>query len=164
MRTPRWATEHEEKGCHAVFGGDSNGFSPEIFSRIGGEIYIAGLNDASLKLPESASESKPDPEIVKNLMQTAKKMLGAPEMEDDLQVVREGLCFRPITKRGPPIVCRVPDQMLGEMSTRGGGDGGVFVAAGHGPWGISQSLGTGKVMAELIDGQAPSVDIKGLSI
>ncbi|KAI9870383.1 MAG: hypothetical protein M1830_004315, partial [Pleopsidium flavum] len=39
VKSPRWAKEHEEKGCHAVFTTDSSGFSPEIFSRVGGEIY-----------------------------------------------------------------------------------------------------------------------------
>ena len=36
VRSPRWKTEHEEKGCHAVFATDMEGFSPEVFSRIGG--------------------------------------------------------------------------------------------------------------------------------
>jgi len=40
----------------------------------------------------------------------------------------------------------------------------VFLAAGHGPWGISNSLGTGKVMSEMIEGQETSVDIRGLGL
>jgi glycine/D-amino acid oxidase-like deaminating enzyme len=35
------------------------------------------------------------------------------------------------------------------VGTRGTREGGVFIAAGHGPWGISLSLGTGKVMSEI---------------
>jgi len=58
-------------------------------------------------------------------------MLGLSSGEDDLQVVRQGLCFRPVTARGPPIVCRVPDTKLGDgFATRGGGEGGLFIAAG----------------------------------
>lgn len=40
---------------------------------------------------------------------------------------------------------------------------GIFVAAGHSVWGINNSLGTGKVMAELLlDGKATSADIRHL--
>ena len=49
---------------------------------------------------------------------------------------------------------------LGEgIATLGGAEGGVFLAAGHGPWGISQSLGTGKVMAEMVEGTELSAKI-----
>lgn len=68
------------------------------------------------------------------------------------------------------------------IQTLGGDKGGIFVAAGHGAWGravsnvphlgqhtnqtpgISQSLGTGKVMTELICGQPTSVSIKALAL
>jgi len=78
-------------------------------------------------------------------------------------VVRAGLCFRPVTERGVPYVTRLKDEQLG-IKTRGGGEGGVFVAAGHGPWGISLSLGTGKVMAEMMAGRETSADVSGLGI
>ena len=83
--------------------------------------------------------------------------------EGDLEVVRSGLCFRPVTNSGLPILCRVPDDRLG-VSTRSGAEGGVFVAAGHGPWGISLSLGTGKVMRELMLGKDTSADIDALNV
>ena len=45
----------------------------------------------------------------------------------------------------------------------GNADMGIFVAAGHSVWGINNSLGTGKVMAELLlDGKATSADIRHL--
>lgn len=87
--------------------------------------------------------------------------------KDDLEIVREGLCFRPVTSKGPPIVTRIDDKHLGGIKTRGsgdGGDGGVFLSAGHGPWGISKSLGTGLVMSELIEGQKPSANIRSLGL
>ncbi|KAL9083644.1 MAG: hypothetical protein Q9159_005653 [Coniocarpon cinnabarinum] len=132
VRSPRWMKEHEGKGCHAVFATDTNGFSPEIFSRIGGEIYIAGLNDASLKPPDVAGNSKPDVRSIERLKSVATQMLGVPGAEDDLEVVREGLCFRPVA-RGNPILGRIPDDRLsakGQLRTQGGSLGGVFVAAG----------------------------------
>ncbi|KAJ9662543.1 hypothetical protein H2201_006031 [Coniosporium apollinis] len=164
LKSPRWSAEHEEKGCHAVFATDNLGFSPELFSRIGGEIYIAGLNSTAIPLPEVSTDAKISEEAVQQLKQVANRMLGLPGQED-LEVLREGLCFRPVTNSGRPIISRIPDNKLGGgFSTRGGGEGGVFVAAGHGAWGISHSLGTGKVMSELIEGLPTSANIKALAL
>jgi glycine/D-amino acid oxidase-like deaminating enzyme len=164
VKSPRWKTEHEEKGCHAVFTTDEAGFSPEIFSRIGGEIYVAGLNDASIPLPVLATDSKIDENSIAQLQNTTKLLLGLSGGVDDLEIVRKGLCFRPVTARGTPILGRIPDEKLGGVGTRGGGEGGVWVAAGHGPWGISMSLGTGKVLAEMVQGLPTSADVKHLGL
>ncbi|KAK5137515.1 hypothetical protein LTR08_008494 [Meristemomyces frigidus] len=167
VKSPRWSREHEEAaGCHAVFTTMTSGFSPEIFSRVGEEIYVAGLNDASIPLPETATDAKIDPKSVEDLKSVAQKLLGKNGTDlSDLEVLREGLCFRPVTQSGVPILARIPDEELGErLETRLPPDGGVFVAAGHGPWGISHSLGTGKVMAEMMEGKGLSADVGELGL
>lgn len=164
VKSPRWTQAYEHEGCHAVFTTDPGGYSPELFSRMGEEIYVAGLNSSTIPLPALPTDAKIEDEATEKLLVTAKRLLSIGK-EDDLQVVRKGLCFRPVTSRGTPILGRIPDNKLGgKVSTRPGGEGGVFVAAGHGPWGISMSLGTGKVMAQLIQGQPTSVDIRQLDI
>ncbi|KAG0645083.1 oxidoreductase [Hyphodiscus hymeniophilus] len=164
VRSPRWSKEHEGKGCHAVFTAGEDGYSPEIFSRIGGEIYVAGLNDASLALPSLPTESKIEEKSIKILKETAKQLLGEKEDLDDLEVLKTGLCFRPVTHKGTPILVKLPEKSLGSIETRGGDEGGVWLAAGHGPWGISLSLGSGKVMAEMIQGRPPSVNVTELGL
>jgi len=166
VKSPRWTKEHEDKGCHALFTTSRDGFSPEVFSRIGEEIYVAGLNDPSLPLPETATDAKIDQKSIDRLKNVAQKLLGKDGTDvSDLEVVREGLCFRPVTARGVPILCQVPDEELGEgIETRLAPDGGVFIAAGHGPWGISHSLGTGKVMAEMLEGEDLSADVTALGL
>ena len=158
--------EHESRGCDAVFTTSRSGFSPEIFSRIGGEIYIAGLNDPGLPLPDLATDAKIDKASIEQLKKVAQRLLGEDGTDVlDLEVGREGLCFRPVTPRGVPILCRISDEQLGgRIETKPGAEGGVYIAAGHGPWGISQSLGTGKVMAELLERQPPSADISALGM
>jgi glycine/D-amino acid oxidase-like deaminating enzyme len=164
VRSPRWTSEHEKRGCHAVFTTDEAGYSPEIFSRMGGEIYVAGLNSTSIPLPALATESKIDDSAVKQLLATSKRLLSV-SSNVDLEILRKGLCFRPVTNKGTPILARIPDKVLGGgMSTRGGGSGGVYLTAGHGPWGISMGLGTGKVMAEMVFGLETSADVKGLGL
>jgi len=160
VRSPRWGKEQEERGCHAVFTTDEAGYSPEIFSRMGEEIYVAGLNSSSLPLPSLATESCIDESAIAKLKKTAQRLLG----EDDIEIVRQGLCYRPVTRRGTPVLARIEDETLGDFRTRGSGDGGVFVAAGHGPWGITNSLGTGKVMSEMIEGKETSADVSQLGL
>jgi glycine/D-amino acid oxidase-like deaminating enzyme len=140
-------------GCHAIFTSSYmegvGEWSPEIFSRAGGEIYIAGLNDAKLPLPRLATERVLEPKKLAIVMDEAKRLIGI-DQGQELEVLREGLCFRPITNRGTPIIDQVKP--------------GVWVAAGHGPWGISMSLGTGKVTAESIQGKEVSADVTRLAL
>ena len=163
LRSPRWAVA-DEGDCHAVFSTLESGLSPEIFSRVGGEIYVAGLNSSSIKLPERATDAVVEKEAIDTLKGVGEKMLGlGGDGKSDLEVLREGLCFRPVTPRGTPILSRVEDKDLG-LQQGAAGEGGVFVAAGHGPWGISLSLGTGLVMAEMMTGRKTSARVKGLGL
>jgi glycine/D-amino acid oxidase-like deaminating enzyme len=166
LKSPRWHAGLEVDGCHAIFTTHNEGFCPEMFSRLGGHIYFAGLNASTLPLPDAAAgKATPYPENLAQLRQAAKEILGAGTgAEDDLEIVREGLCFRPVTSWGMPIVSRIRDQDLGAgMATKGGAEGGVFVAAGHGPWGIAMSLGTGVVLAEMVQGRKLSADVSALA-
>ncbi|ETS84311.1 hypothetical protein PFICI_02336 [Pestalotiopsis fici W106-1] len=164
IQSPRWTAGYEaQAGCHAVFVSGGSGYSPEIFSRAGGHIYIAGLNSATEPLPLLATDSRSgiSKSAIAQLRATACEILGRGQIE----IVREGLCFRPTTSSGSPIIGRIPDTRLGEgVTTRPGADGGVYLAAGHGPWGISLSLGTGRVLAEMIQGRKLSADISMLGL
>jgi glycine/D-amino acid oxidase-like deaminating enzyme len=136
------------------------GFSPEIFSRSGGQLFVTGLNTTDIPLPELATDRPNSGEAIKELKNVADKLLGP-----DLEVVREVLCFRTVTACGTPIVSRIDDMHLEEdIATRPGAGGGVFLAAGHGPWGICLSLGTGKVLAEIVRGYHTSADVSSLAL
>jgi glycine/D-amino acid oxidase-like deaminating enzyme len=51
------------------------------------------------------------------------------------------VCARPLSIDGRPLVGRVP------------GVDGLWVAAGHGPWGISTGPASGRLLADLLDGR-----------
>lgn len=150
LQSPHWPlpkldkTEEENpyvrQDCHAVFTTDAEaGYSPEIFSRMpDGHIYLAGLNSSTYPLPKSANERIIDAKSIAALKKTAHKLLG-----DDFEVIREGVCWRPVAKRGVPIISELSDK----------GQPKVYVAAGHGPWGISNSLGTGFCVADMVEGK-----------
>ncbi len=140
--------------CHALFTSDPvASYSPELFARLpSGHIYIAGLN-GPYPLPSLPTERVIDPKAIEILNGTAERLLGKAEFE----IEREALCWRPVTGRGVPIV--------GPMKNKKGeGEQGVWIAAGHGPWGISMCLGTGWVMAEMVEGRETTVDVKGLQL
>jgi glycine/D-amino acid oxidase-like deaminating enzyme len=50
-------------------------------------------------------------------------------------------CARPLSRDGRPLVGRVPDVDR------------LWVAAGHGPWGISTGPASGRMIADLVDGR-----------
>ena len=91
LKNPRYNPEAEENGCHAVFATDTLGFSPELFSRVGGEIYIAGLNSTQISLPDVATDIKPDSKAIKQLKDCAAAMVGFPEGGEGMHVLRESL-------------------------------------------------------------------------
>lgn len=190
VRSPRHTLQDERVTyagrSHAVFTTPSAsiGFCPEIFSRQGGEIYISGLNPMHIPLPAQAEDSCNimEQKEMERLRRVAVRLMGglaegSVESTDDipntndLEILREGLCFRPVSARGVPYVGRVDEDLLGGLKTgsqnrpeHGATRGGVFIASGHGPWGISLSLGTGKVIAQMVEGVDPDVDVSGLAI
>ena len=143
-----------------------------MISRANGEIYLAGLNESERPLPRLATERKLDDECIQKLKKAAEWIFEADEKNDDrheaqnnegfeklsngLVVMRKSVCWRPVTPKGVPII--------GPLEENIGEEGGVWVAAGHGPWGISLCLGTGKVVAEMVTGRKLSTDISGLEL
>ncbi|CAJ0548875.1 Ff.00g024880.m01.CDS01 [Fusarium sp. VM40] len=144
---------------HSVYS-SMDTFSPEIYARPNGHIWLGGLN-ASIRLPPFATGAKPEDASLERLKDLARQVIKTDG--DELEVVRTGLCFRPVSERGTPYITRIEDVDLRQgYRTRKGSNGGVYVATGHGPWGISLSLGTGKVMAEMMQGRKLSADISEL--
>ncbi|KAK0633580.1 FAD dependent oxidoreductase [Immersiella caudata] len=160
VRTSKWKGK-EGEGCHAVFSMAGEGFAAEMFSRVGGEVWLGGLNGGEAELPVgSTGRTKVVEEAAIKVREAARSLLG-----EEVEIVREGLCFRPVTIEGLPVVGRMGDDDLGPgVATRPGADGGVYVATGHGPWGISLCLGTGVVVAEMAQGRPLSADVSELGL
>ncbi|PNH54336.1 hypothetical protein VD0003_g3190 [Verticillium dahliae] len=153
---------HHPDVCHAIYSTAADSWSPELFSRLGGTFYVAGLNSTAEHLPALPAEAPIRPDSIAALRRAAARLV---ERGDELEGVREGHCFRPVTETGAPLLCRVPDAALGPgVATRPGAGGGVFVAAGHGPWGIALGVGTGRVVAEMMQGRPLSAEVGRLGL
>ncbi|KAI0772147.1 nucleotide-binding domain-containing protein [Trametes elegans] len=144
---------------HAIFT-DAGGFAPEIFSRATGDVWLGGLNPATAPLPALPTEAAVEQAEVERLLAVAHALCGA-----DIELRGAALCFRPVSATGRPIIARMHEADLGDgVKPRGhDGAGGVYVATGHGPWGISLSLGTGRVVSEMVLGRETSADIGALT-
>lgn len=114
-----------------------------------GCIYLAGLNSSTYPLPATATDRVIDADSVAVLKRTAKKLLCGGNFE----VVREGVCWRPVARKGVPIIAAM---------NGGEGEEGVIVCAGHGPWGISNSLGSGYCVAKMVEGEDVQRYVGGL--
>ncbi|WFD32411.1 hypothetical protein MSPP1_003458 [Malassezia sp. CBS 17886] len=130
--------------------GDSAG-APEIYLRPRGNAYLCGGTDDE-PIPQVADDVSFDPRTTAELQRQAKVL--SPEFLDvdsGATLKREQACFLPVSPRtAAPII-------------GGSTKYGIYVAAGHAVWGINNSLGTGKVMAELLlDGKVSSADISHL--
>ncbi|TBU33110.1 nucleotide-binding domain-containing protein [Dichomitus squalens] len=170
LRTKHWpppavpdCAERAPGPCHAVFT-DAAGFAPEIFSRANGDVWLGGLNPPNTALPALPTDAHADPAEVARLLAVGRALCG-----DDVEVQGHALCFRPVSATGRPIIARMHEADLGDGLKPHGhgrskdGRGGVFVATGHGPWGIALSLGTGRVVAEMVLGRETSADVEQLS-
>jgi len=131
-------------------------------------IWLGGLNSSTEPLPDASkpvSSPPSDDAQIKSLLSVANRFFtyhpkatsGAGDSEhkseaEGAQLTSAALCFRPATKTGRPIIGRIPPSTYSPSSTEseGEGKGGLFICAGHGPWGIALSLGSGKVISEIM--------------
>ena len=163
--------DKDEQMAYAIYCAPSRSFpyAPEAFARLARnrqpEVWIGGLNSPEMRLPETADEVKPllSKEAIADLRRTTVQLTGlakeGSELNyDDLTTLREGLCFRPVSETGVPVICQLSEKQLGGVRGR------VFIASGHGPWGISLSLGTGKIVSEMVEGREMSADVRGLRL
>ncbi|KAK9478314.1 FAD dependent oxidoreductase-domain-containing protein [Lipomyces japonicus] len=144
-------------------------WSPEVFSRANGKIYIAGLNEqgyhpslSTMGPPIESRQLDVEYEVIRdqvddelNLIYDSNLSTNFDEITNiatsllgpEIVPIKRSVCLRPVTRKGEPIIEVIPPELID-------GAKNVYMAAGHGPWGITLSSGTGKVIAELIVGGA----------
>ena len=115
----------------------------------GGEV---DLSEVAFSLVTAADRSalgstflaeRPDPEgIVPALIERGSRFV--PGLAS-VPIVGSRVCARPVSRDGRPLVGHVP--WLRD----------AFVAAGHGPWGISTGPATGRLIADLVLGRQPAI-------
>lgn len=133
--------------AQAVFGDyrtrDGRAISPEIYPRPNGEVYVNGFPETD-PLPDDPDEIDPSDAGCAELHRVAgaySSLLAA------AQITARRACYRPVTNDGIPLIGPAV------------GPPGVYVATGHGAWGILNAPATGRMIAEMIlDGRSHSLD------
>lgn len=123
--------------------------APELYCRPDGTAYVCGGSD-DVPLPDTADEVGFDEKKIAAIIEQSKVLSPSSlDLDAGATLRAKQACYLPISNRtGNPII---------------GGKDGVYVAAGHSCWGITNSLGTGKALSELIlDGTVKSANIRGL--
>lgn len=145
--------------------------APELFVRSNGVVYIAGENTVPNskggdekekegevkivglnKLPENVDDVPKlmDRNLISRLVVSAEAVSDALSEKNEAVIQAKQLCYRPKTFDG--------ECMIGELQEN------VFIATGHGPWGITLAPGTGKVLSEMILGLPLSADVSLLGV
>jgi glycine/D-amino acid oxidase-like deaminating enzyme len=118
--------------------------SPEVFPRADGTTYICAISSES-PLPLNPADVVPDPGAIERLQAMCARL--SPALAESTILARQS-CYRPVTQDGLPLI--------GPVSSLSG----VYVATGHGAWGILNAPATGEALAELIvDGVARTTDL-----
>ena len=181
VREPGWKPEDDEKGSQQVFVQSEvpGRQGLDITSFPGGELYVGGWGATAEGLPELAEDVHAQPGEIEKMKVIVKGYLRVPE-DEELKIFAEGRCYRPLAMFRHPIVTKVDWELLGmddssqdtpRLSTQKDGDqgdrygpGGLFLNTAHVDDGVTISLGSGKVMSELLLGLPLSVDISGLGL
>jgi glycine/D-amino acid oxidase-like deaminating enzyme len=106
---------------------------------VGGLGFSLVPADGSSSLGSTFLPRRPDPEaVVPALRERGSRFVPA------IAIARRGVvrvCARPVSRDGRPLVGMLPWQP------------GLFLAAGHGPWGISTGPASGRLVADLVLGR-----------
>jgi D-hydroxyproline dehydrogenase subunit beta len=112
---------------------------PNLARSATGESFSLVTADAASSLGSTFLDAEPDPaELVPALLARG---AGYVPGIGSAMVGPHRVCARPQSVDGRPLVGRVPEL------------DGLWVAAGHGPWGISTGPASGRLVADLLDGR-----------
>ena len=188
VRTPNWESKYlnDGKGSEQVFLQNDipGGQGLDITSFSGGDLYVGGWGAIPEELPEFAESVKAQPTEIQNMVTLAKQYLQV-DQEKELEIFDVGRCYRPLAMPNHPIITKVDWNLLAISKSEARGVffqnspefrserlsrccsltvGGLFLNTAHFSDGVTLSLGSGKVMSELLLGVKPSIDLSGLGL
>ncbi|KAJ2786104.1 hypothetical protein H4R18_000136 [Coemansia javaensis] len=123
----------------------------EMYPRPDGSVFICG---EALDDPEMPPHNPFEPVYSKRATARLKQIVNDVSSALSFDIIQYGLaCHLPVHAKGIPVISRVP-------SSRG-----LFIAAGHGCWGILNGPATGLAVSELLlDGECTSLDLSNFRL
>ncbi len=147
----------------------------EFVGRNDGTIWISGLDNRVKCLGDVKGSEIPDEDAISRLLGYARRFLLTSETEkrDDLDVVATGRTYRPTIDRDLPIIAHINPRKLCPVKQSDSKEavadvddpaGGVFVCSGHGRYGITLAMGSGRLMSQMIMGDPTDFDVSKLGL
>ena len=149
----------DEESIAAIYLDDIVGEKLEYAGRNDGTIWTTGVKGGRGEVPGVGEEPEPDAGNLFKLKAYAERFL---KTKDALQVVSQGRSYRPATRSGLPVIAEIPACKLSSriMSPHcRHGRTSVYVNSGHGSYGVTLGMGSGKVMSQIILNQRPDVNV-----
>lgn len=145
----------------------------EFAARNDGTIWGCGRRNHNAPLPPPRHGEEPDEALVAELSAHARRWLDwschcTEEHDGMVQVVKKGRAFRPATTSALPLMAEMEPWMLTSESKTGNDTGNrsssLFVCWGHGSYGLTLGMGSGRLMSQLMSGKEPDIDLTPLSL
>ncbi|HEV2332610.1 MAG TPA: D-amino acid dehydrogenase [Gammaproteobacteria bacterium] len=114
-----------------------------VLTPLGARLRIAGTAEFN------GFDTSLNPRRGASILRRALALVPALAAQVDVARVEHWAGLRPMTADGPPVLGATPLQNL-------------FLNTGHGPLGWTLAAGSGRVVADLVVGRRPEIDLKGL--
>lgn len=143
----------------------------EFAARNDGTIWACGRKNLTASLPFPGQTAEPDEELIEDLLARAHAWLSShcscsDKHNHELQLLDKGRAFRPATKSGLPVLSEVESSDLTgdpmgrvQETSESTSTSGVYICWGHGSYGLTLGMGTGKLMDQLMRGEEPDLDL-----
>ena len=113
--------------------------------------------------------SAPDLDVIAELKDYCKTYLRSSGVDDDeFEILEERRSFRPATQSEIPIISAVPLRLLeadandtlstSEAASR------VYICTGHGSWGVGLGMGSARLLAQIMYGEEPDIDLSPFTL
>lgn len=143
----------------------------EVVGRQDGTIWLIGRKDGKATLSAPGTNASPNETMIDELLGRARAYLREPARKDSVThkdcapfpILSTGRGIRPGRTSLLPIISQVPGPMISTDNVRSEASG-VFINWGHGSYGLTLGMGSGKVMSQLICGQEPDVDLRPFTL
>lgn len=139
----------------------------EFAARNDGTIWACGRRNFDANLPSPRHEDKPDAELIAELSGWAQKCLNwscaCAGKHAKFELLKKGRAFRPATKSSLPVISEVDSSdLIGSTQNESKGvrsSSGLFICWGHGSFGLTLGMGSGRLVGQLISGEEPDLDL-----
>ena len=146
----------------AVYMDDIVGHKLEFAGRNDSTIWLCGERGRPGKIPPVGETAPPSKEAIVNMMGHAEKFLKHGDGKAcRLRVASIGRAFRPDRQSGLPVIAAVPRSMLAANQDEAFDDNTstIFLCSGHGHYGVTLGLGSGRLMSQIVLGVKTDIDL-----